>query len=87
MTVYEIKTEPDKTYFLRTWSSGTYAYGYKLVCKGGAWSTRKAHYDASDLRNFPDTFPVVCTLGVDELRKPILRAIVDAKYLTVGEAK
>ena len=80
MTVYEIKTEPDKTYFLRLWKSGLFACGFKFVCKSGRWATHEARYDASDLRNFPDKFPVVCVLDVDELRKPIMRAVVDAKY-------
>ena len=87
MKIYEVKTEKERTYFLRTWSTGGYAYGYKLVCKDGTWATRKARYDASDLRNFPDKFPLICTLDLDDLKKLVLRTIVDSKYLNLGEAK
>lgn len=80
MTIYEIKTEPDKTYFLRLWNSGLFACGFKFVCKSGRWATHEARYCAADLRRYPDKFPVVCVLDVDELRKPIMRAVVDAKY-------
>jgi len=78
--IYEIKTEKDKTYFLRMWNCDQFAHGYKFVLKAGRWSTYKARYYFADLRNYPDKFPVVCIMSVDELRQPILRAITDAKY-------
>lgn len=80
MTIYEIKTERQKTYFLRLWRSGVWAHGYKLFQDQGKWSVKPGRYDASDFKNFPDKYKVVCDLNINELRKPMLRAIVDAKY-------